>query len=148
MNTHIGKHALCSYFPENRSFMCVGEILHSHKHGMVHKFPDFILKAIMKRWIPLLTHVQLLTSTTVSSFGAIDFSTSSFSLLSIIGFRMSWSFCTSVSVFRAPNSWRKASLLENCVGSRKLSRENSSFTLFWRGVPDNRTRCSCNMILH
>lgn len=82
------------------------------------------------------------TSTTVSSFGAMDFSTSSFNLLSIIGLSNSCNFWTSFSVLRAPNSWRNASLLVNCSGSRKLSRENSSFTLFCKGVPDNSTLCS------
>ncbi|KAE9536941.1 hypothetical protein AGLY_006748 [Aphis glycines] len=34
-----------------------------------------------------------------------------------------------ISDFKAPNSCKKSSQLENCVGSRKLSKENSSLTL-------------------
>ncbi|MPC86537.1 hypothetical protein E2C01_081368 [Portunus trituberculatus] len=81
----------------------------------------------------------------VSSFGAKLFSTSSFILLSIIGFNNACSLVTWSSVSSLPNSCRKVSWQENCVGSRKLSRENNSVTLFCSGVPDSRTRCSMNI---
>ncbi|TNN29326.1 hypothetical protein EYF80_060527 [Liparis tanakae] len=85
-----------------------------------------------------------LTSMMVSSLGARFFSTSSFSLLNIMGFRMAWSFFTWRTQTGhleswSPNSSRKVLSEGNCSGSRKFSRLNNSSTEFCRGVPVSRT---------
>lgn len=51
-------------------------------------------------------------------------------------------FCTCSSVFRSPNSSRKAVSEGNCCGSRKFKRLKSSSTEFCRGVPVSSTLCS------
>lgn len=53
---------------------------------------------------------------------------------------LSWLTCS--SVFTSPNSSRKVVSEENCAGSRKLSRLNSSSTEFCSGVPVSSTLCS------
>lgn len=50
---------------------------------------------------------------------------------------------TCSSVFRSPNSSKKAVSEGNCDGSRKLSRLKSSSTEFCKGVPVSSTLCSC-----
>lgn len=55
-----------------------------------------------------------------------------------------FSFSTWESVLSSPNSAKNAWVDLNLSGSRKLSRLWSSSVLFWRGVPDSRTWCSCN----
>ena len=67
MNTHQGKHALCRYFPENRSLIyvcvCVCMCERERGGGILYscKFLDFNLKAIMKRRIPLLSNTCAVT---------------------------------------------------------------------------------------
>ena len=50
---------------------------------------------------------------------------------------------TCSSVFRSPNSSKKAVSEGNCDGSRKLSKLKSSSTEFCKGVPVSSTLCSC-----
>lgn len=85
------------------------------------------------------------TSIMVSSLGAMFFSTSSFNLLNIMGFNNCFNFSTCPSVFKFPNSMRKASWQGNWAGSRKFSKLNNSSTLFCSGVPVRRILCSCKL---
>lgn len=55
---------------------------------------------------------------------------------------------TCSSVFRSPNSSKKAVSEGNCDGSRKLSRLKSSSTEFCKGVPVSSTLCSCTNSQH
>lgn len=49
---------------------------------------------------------------------------------------------TCSSVFRSPNSVMNVCSDGNRSGSRKFSKLKSSSTVFWRGVPVNKTLCS------
>lgn len=58
-----------------------------------------------------------------------------------------WEGChlTCSSVLRSPNSVINVCSDGNRSGSRKFSKLKSSSTVFWRGVPVNRTLCSCKL---